>query len=77
MDAFNAKEAVTLTASDATALVRQPQRVLVAVGGNAVVRAQGSAADITLTGLTAGQVIPLRIAWVKSTGTTASLVGLW
>lgn len=74
---FSAKEAVVLAAHDTNALARQPQYVLVGVGGNAVVRAAGSSADITLTGLTAGQVIPLRLAYVRSTGTTATLIGLF
>ena len=74
---FTAKEAVTLATSDADALARQPEQVLVGVGGNAVVRAAGSSADITLTGLVAGQVIPLRISHVRSTGTTATIIGLF
>lgn len=55
----------------------------VAVGGNAVVTPRatdgsgaGAAADITLTALPAGALIPFAVTAVKSTGTTASLVGL-
>jgi hypothetical protein len=74
---FSAKEAVTLTAHDTNALARRPQMFVVGVGGNAVVRAQGSSADVTFTGLTAGQVIPLTIGFLRSTGTTATLIGLF
>jgi hypothetical protein len=76
-DFFSAKEAVTLTKHDTNALARQPEQLLVGAAGNAVVRAQGSSADITLTGLAAGQVIPLRIAYLRSTGTTATIIGLF
>lgn len=74
---FSAREAVTLTAHDTNALARPPEQVLVGVAGNAVVRAFGSGADITLTGLAAGQVLPLRINYLRSTGTTATLIGLY
>jgi hypothetical protein len=77
MDPFNAKEAVTLVTHDTNLLARRPTRVLVAAAGNAVVRAQGSSADITLTGLAAGQVLPLSVIAIRATGTTATLVGLW
>jgi hypothetical protein len=74
---FSAKEAVELAASDADELARKPQQVLVAAAGNAVVRASGSSADITLTGLAAGQVLPLSLSHIRATGTTATLVGLF
>lgn len=77
MSYFSAEEAVTLTAHDTNALARRPQQLLVATGGNAVVRAMGSSADVTLTAVVAGQVIPLSISHLRSTGTTATLVGLW
>jgi hypothetical protein len=76
-DYFRAHEAVTLTKHDTNPLARRPEALLVAVAGNAVVQAYGSAADITLTGLAAGQIIPLSIGYLRSTGTTATLVGLW
>lgn len=73
---FAGEEAFALTAHDTNALARRPQWLLVATGGNAVLRACGSNADITLTGITAGQVIPLSISHLRATGTTATLVGL-
>lgn len=74
---FTAKEAVALATSDANPLARKPEQVIVAVGGNAVVRAAGSSADVTFTGLTAGQIIPLSLSHVRATGTTATLLGLF
>lgn len=74
---FAAKEAVTLTAHDTNVLARQPEQLLVGVAGNIVMRAQGSGADITVTGAAAGQVYPLRIQYLRSTGTTATVIGLF
>lgn len=74
---FTAKEAVLLTKHDTNPLARQPEQLLVSVAGNAVFAAQGGGSDITCTGLAAGQIIPLRIAYLRSTGTTASIVGLF
>ena len=45
--------------------------VYVGSNGNLVVRLADDAADITLTGVTAGQLIPLAVAIVRQTGTTA------
>lgn len=80
MDYFNAKEAVVLTKHDTNALARQPQQLLIAAAGNLVFAAQGSptsGSDITVTGAAAGQVLPIRIAYLRSTGTTATVVGLF
>ena len=74
---FSAKELVTLTAHDTNPLGRRPEQVIVGVGGNAVVRAQGSSADVTFTGLVAGQVLPISIAYLRATGTTATLIGMF
>ena len=74
---FSAKEALLLTKHDTNPLARQPEQFLVSVAGNAVFAAQGGGADITCTGLIAGQIIPIRIAYLRSTGTTASIVGLF
>jgi len=77
---FNAKEAVVLTKHDTNPLARQPQQILIAAAGNLVFAAQGSpssAADITITGALVGTVLPIRIAYLRSTGTTATVVGLW
>lgn len=70
-------ELVTLTAHDTNALARVPEQVQVAAAGNAVVRAQGSSADVTYTGLPVGAIIPVRIQYIRSTGTTATLAGLF
>lgn len=79
-DYFNAKEAVVLTKHDTNPLARQPQQLLIAAAGNLVFAAQGSpvtGADITITGAAAGQIIPVRVAYLRSTGTTATVVGLF
>jgi hypothetical protein len=77
---FNAKEAVVLAKHDTNPLARQPSQILIAAAGNLVFAAQGSpstGSDITITGAAAGQVYPIRIAYLRSTGTTATVVGLF
>ena len=77
---FAAKEAIVLTKHDTNALARQPEQILIAAAGNLVFAAQGSPAtgsDITITGAAAGQIFPIRIAYLRSTGTTATVVGLF
>lgn len=53
----------------------------VVVAGNVVVTPQAAdgqpgGADITITGALVGQLIPFGVTAVKSTGTTATVVGL-
>lgn len=63
-------DASAITVSD-TVNLPQPSVIYVGAGGNVkVTTAQGS--DVTFTGLQAGQVIPVQVIRVWSTGTTVS-----
>jgi len=63
--------------SDTSDLARQTRAIYVGSSGDlALVMADGS--ELTLAGLLAGAVVPVRAARVKATGTTATLlVGLY
>ncbi len=67
----------SVTPSDSTELTYTTRGLYVGVAGNvAVVMADGT--SVTLTGLAAGVVHPLRVKQVRSTGTTATgIVGFW
>lgn len=52
-----------------------PRCIYCEAAGTVVVRAIDSSADITLT-LTQGQILPLRVGWVRSAGTTAQIYGM-
>ena len=49
--------------------------LLVGAAGNVVFKSEASGADITITGAVAGQTIPGRVVLIKSTGTTATVLG--
>ena len=60
-----------VTPSDSTDL--GPVRALyVGVTGNVAVRAKGNSAAVTLVGVPAGAILPIRAQYVYSTGTTAT-----
>lgn len=71
-----ADDAFAITASNTTVFTEIPRAIYVGGAGNlAVVMASGE--TITFTGVVAGQVYPIRVQQVLSTGTTATgLVGL-
>jgi hypothetical protein len=50
--------------------------LLVLTAGNLTFRGLNSTADITVTGLTAGQIIPIETSLVKATLTTCTVAGL-
>jgi hypothetical protein len=49
--------------------------LLVGAAGNVVFKSEAGGSDVTITGASAGLVIPGRITLVKSTGTTATVFG--
>ncbi|HCB75662.1 MAG TPA: hypothetical protein DEP91_05735 [Sphingomonas bacterium] len=63
--------------SDVAALRDLPKAIYVGTGGTIVLRGVDSAADVTLRGVSAGQILDIRASHVRVTGTTAGdLVGL-
>lgn len=68
--------AFDITKHDTNALTEVTRAIYVGTGGDIVLRAIGSAADVTLKGVPQGALVPLRVSHVRSTGTTAAdLVG--
>ena len=72
-----ARAAADVTPNDFADLATTSRAIYVGTGGNlAVEMADGSA--VTFAGVVAGSVLPLRVAKVRSTGTTAGgLIALW
>lgn len=71
-----ADDGFAITPNDGADLARVPRSIYVGGAGNiALVTAKGT--SLTFQGLSAGQVLPLRVNRVLSTGTTATnLIGL-
>lgn len=54
-----------------------PKAIYVGTGGDLVGRAAGSSADVTFKNLASGQILDVRLQYVRASGTTATnLVGL-
>ncbi|MBB5885451.1 hypothetical protein DYQ93_11520 [Xanthomonas sp. LMG 8992] len=68
-------DAYAIVPSDGTDLPK-PARSLYVGGDGAAVVVTLAGTQVTLSGLSAGSVIPLRVRAVKATGTTASLIAL-
>ena len=61
---------------DATAAVSPiPKAIRCDVAGTVALRAMGSAADVSIT-MAAGEVLPVRVQYVRASGTSATLHGL-
>jgi hypothetical protein len=72
-----ASQAFAITPSDTDDLPRAAKAFYVGTGGDVVVRAIDSNADVVLRNAAAGSVIAIRLRAVRSAGTTAGdLIGL-
>jgi hypothetical protein len=71
-----ARRAFAVIPNDTTELAITPKALLVGTAGNLVLRAVDSSDDVTIAA-SAGQIVPIRASFVRSTGTTAGqIVGL-
>lgn len=71
-----ARDAFMVTPHDTQPLPRLPKALLIGIGGTLALRAVDGAADIAVT-VTTGQIVPIRAAHVRATGTSAGqIVGL-
>ncbi len=67
----------TITPSDAVALPVVPKALYVGTAGIVVLRGVNGAADVVFKNVSSGQVLDIRAAYVRATGTTAAdIVGL-
>lgn len=72
-----ARNCFPITPSDTANLASLPKALYIGGGGNLVIRAVDSAADVTLVNVPSGTVLDVRALVVRATGTTATdLVGL-
>lgn len=72
-----ARQAFAIVPNDALSLTTTTRAIYVGTNGDVALRAVGSAADVILKNVAAGSVLPIRVAAVRQSGTTASdLVGL-
>lgn len=71
-----ATDGVAVTTSDSTVLTTTRYLFVGGAGNLSVVMASGN--TVTLTGVTAGSWLPLRVTKVKATGTTATnIAAFW
>lgn len=70
------RSAFAIVPHDTNELPILPKALLIGVSGDIVLRAVDSPADVTIAAF-AGQLLPIRAAFVRDTGTTAdNIVGL-
>jgi hypothetical protein len=67
-----------VTPNDSTELTKHTRALLIGGAGNVAVQmfdpATSKLANVTLTGLTAGQIVPVRTKLILATGTTATSI---
>lgn len=69
-----AYNAVAVTPSDSTDMTVVSRAIYVGGAGNITVNMAGSGTAVTFTAVPAGSMLPIAVARVKSTGTTATSI---
>jgi len=73
-----ATNAFAITPNDSTQLTFTTRALYVGGAGNVVVRLSGDTANVTLVGVVAGTILPIRAILVAATSTTATnIIGLY
>jgi len=73
-----ATNAFAITPNDSTELTTTTRALYVGGAGNVVVRLSGDTANVTLVGVVAGTILPIRAILVAATSTTATnIIGLY
>ena len=72
MNANPAPGAIAVTPSDSTVLASSVKALFIGVAGNVAVYMKGSTTSVVFKGCAAGQVLPIQVDRVLSTGTTAT-----
>jgi hypothetical protein len=72
-----ARHAFAITPHASNAIDPLPKAVFVGTGGTIVGRPVGSSADVTFKNLAGGQMLDVRLQYIRASGTTAAdIVGL-
>ena len=71
------RKGFAITPHDSTELALTPKAVWVGGAGNLVVRLVDDSADITISGVAAGTLLPIRPKLVKTTSTATLILGLY
>nr|WP_298925250.1 hypothetical protein [uncultured Erythrobacter sp.] len=72
-----ARVAYSITPQDGVELSTSAKALYVGTGGDITFRAVGSETDVVLRNVVSGTILPIRIAAIQATGTTAAdMVGL-
>jgi hypothetical protein len=75
---LSARNAAVVTPNDSTDLAEVTRGVFVGVGGNLNVNMAGTGTSITITAVPSGAFLPISVARIRSTSTTASsIVAFW
>ena len=73
-----ARRAVGVTPHDSNALSNVPKGLYVGGAGNIVCRLVDDSADLTFAAVPSGVILPIRVSYVRASGTTAtSIVALF
>lgn len=70
----SAFQAAAITPSDSTELVKMTKGLYVGGSGDVKVLLAGDTVPVTFSSVTAGTILPIRVARVYATGTTAILM---
>ena len=69
-----ARSAVAIIPSDTLPLPRVPKALYIGAAGTVTVRCVDDQADVVFQNLAAGSILPIRAAYVRASGTTASQI---
>lgn len=71
------RKGFAITPHDTTELALTPKALWIGGAGTVVVRLADDSADITLSGVAAGTLLPIRPKLVKTTSTCTGIVGIY
>ncbi len=71
---FSARNAVAVTTHDTNAIAPIPTKIYVGGAGNITCRMMGSSADVVFTAVPVGTILPIKVQYIRATGTTATLM---
>ena len=73
----SARKGFAITPNDSTDIALTAKAVWVGGAGNLVVRLEDDSADITISGIAAGTLLPIRPKLIKTTSTATLLIGFY